>query len=89
MKPIEFKEQNVVLAKDQPQYMPLPVHVMDTPEREIISCWKLTEEERVELLSTGEIWVCQLTFGGPLQPQRLTTSKEDMFGKEYLESLKK
>jgi hypothetical protein len=24
MKPIEFKEKNVVFAKDQPQYQPLP-----------------------------------------------------------------
>ena len=27
MKPVPFTEQNGVLAKDQPQYLPLPVHV--------------------------------------------------------------
>jgi len=26
MKLIEFKEQTVVIAKDQPEYMPLPAH---------------------------------------------------------------
>lgn len=24
MKPLEFKEQNIIFAKDQPEYIPLP-----------------------------------------------------------------
>ena len=46
MHPIEFPEQNAVLAKDQPEYLPLPVcrHGDRT-----ISCWKLTFGERSQV----------------------------------------
>ena len=66
MKPVEFPEQNAVLAKDQPEYLPLPVcrHGDRT-----ISCWKLTFGERLKLLFTGRLWLLVLNFGGPLQPQ--------------------
>jgi hypothetical protein len=66
MTPIEFPEHNLVLAKDQPQYQPLPVFMNDT---ETVSCWKLTFLERLTLLFTGRLWVRQLTFGHQLQPQ--------------------
>jgi hypothetical protein len=66
MHPIEFPEQNAVLAKDQPEYLPLPVcrHGDRT-----ISCWKLTFGERLKLLFTGRLWLLVLNVGGPLQPQ--------------------
>ncbi len=69
MKPVEFEQQNIVIAKDQPEYLPLPAHVVDEPERRVISCWQLTFWERVRLLFTGRIWFTQMTFGHPLQPQ--------------------
>ena len=31
MKPVEFKHQNVVFAKDQPEYQPLPALRIDSP----------------------------------------------------------
>lgn len=67
MKPIEFPEQNVVFAKDQPEYIPLPAH--RTVEGEVITCWALTWRERFALLFTGRLWWSVLTFGSPLQPQ--------------------
>lgn len=67
MKPIEFPEQNVVFAKDQPEYQPLPAH--KTEDGEVISCWALTWRERLKLLCTGKIWWSVLTFNMPLQPQ--------------------
>ena len=66
MKPIEFEQQTCVLAKDQPQYQPLPVY--DDGEQ-MISCWSLTWWERLSLLLTGRLWLRQLTFGRQLQPQ--------------------
>lgn len=68
MKPIEFTEQNCVYAKDQKEYLPLPVHKME--DGMVISCWTLTWHERVKLLFTGRIWWTVLTFNYPLQPQR-------------------
>lgn len=73
MYPIPFPEQNCVYAKDQPEYLPLPVH--RTADGEIISCWKLTLRERIKLLFTGKLWFHQLTFGHPLQPQLPSADK--------------
>lgn len=66
MTPIEFPQQNNVLAKHQPQYLPLPVF-MDGVET--ISCWRLTIMERLTLLFTGKLWLRQMNFGEALQPQ--------------------
>ena len=67
MNPIEFPEQNCVYAKDQPEYLPLPVH--KTEYGIVISCWALTWRERFKLLFTERMWLSVLTFRHPLQPQ--------------------
>lgn len=66
MKPIEFPEQTIVWAKNQPEYRPLPAY---TNETETISCWALTWRERLTLLRTGRLWFRQKNFGRALQPQ--------------------
>lgn len=66
MKPIEFKEQTVVIAKNQPPYLPLPAYV---DERETISCWQLTWWERILVLCLGRLWLRQMNFGQQLQAQ--------------------
>ena len=73
MKPIEFPEQNCVYAKNQPEYLPLPVH--KTPGGEVTSCWALTWRERLTVLLHGRIWLSLLTFNGPPQPQLLSASR--------------
>jgi hypothetical protein len=67
MKPVEFPEQNVVFAKDQPQYQPLPA--FKAPDGEVITCWKATWRERIYLFLTGKLWWSCQTFNQPLQPQ--------------------
>lgn len=66
MIPVEFPEQTMVWAKDQPPYLPLPAYVN---ERETISCWRLTWRERLQVLWRGQIWLRQCNFREPLQPQ--------------------
>lgn len=73
MIPTSFPEQNVVFAENQPQYQPLPAH--RTEDGEVISCWKLTWRERITLLLTGRLWLRQLTFNLPLQPQLPTAER--------------
>lgn len=73
MIPIEFPEQNCVYAKDQPEYLPLPVH--KTPDGMVISCWALTWRERFKMLFTGRMWWSVLTFNHPLQPQLPSVDK--------------
>jgi hypothetical protein len=62
MTPIEFKGQNVIFAKDQPEYQPLPALVIEGNEGEVISCWQLTDEELERLNKTKCIYLSQLCF---------------------------
>lgn len=76
---IEFPEQTVVYAKDQPEYRPLPAHrFADDPHGRIACCWKLSWRERLAVLFRGVIWHEIYTFNDPLQPQLLTTEKPAM-----------
>ena len=70
MKPIEFKGCNVVFAKDQPEYLPLPAHKSQDPEGIVTTCWKLTWRERFLILITGQFFFQQMTFNNNLQPQK-------------------
>ena len=67
MKPIKFPKANATYAKDQPEYLPLPVY--READGLVISCWQLTWRERFKILWTGRMWLRQLTFNQPLQPQ--------------------
>lgn len=78
MKPIEFPEQNVVFAKDQPEYMPLPAFRDSAPTGDVISCWHLSLTERLRLLITGQLWVSLRMFWQPLTPSYFTTKKSDV-----------
>ena len=71
MKPVEFKHQNVVFAKDQPEYQPLPALKLDSPEGEVISCWRMSFKERIKVLFTGKVWVSLMSFNKPLTPSFL------------------
>jgi len=78
MKPVEFDGQNAVYAKDQPEYLPLPVHRYDDPCGRVTSCWELTFLERIKVLFGGKVWLQLMTFRGPLQPVYLTVKKEEV-----------
>lgn len=67
MTPTTFPEHNRVWAKDQPEYLPLPAY---TDSTQTITCWHLTFLERLHVLLTGRLWLSQLNFGNPLQPQK-------------------
>jgi hypothetical protein len=81
MKPLEFKEQNIVFAKDQPEYMPLPGHKVNDERGEFIFCMGLSFTERLRLLFTGKLWCSLLTFNKPLTPSFFTTKKSDLISK--------
>lgn len=73
MSPAEFKGQNVVFAKDQPEHLPLPA--LRTDDGRVISRWRLTWRERFRVLLRGDLWLQTLTFNTPLQPQLLSVEK--------------
>jgi hypothetical protein len=61
MKPIKFKEQNIVFKKPpsmtDEECSSLPAHAYDGG---IISCWHMSVWERIKALFTGRIWFCVL-----------------------------
>lgn len=76
MEAIEFSEQTMVIAKNQPQYVPLPVrYAPDEEGQPMTCCFKLSEEELKEIAETGCLWYTQLTFGHQFQPVRMSTTK--------------
>lgn len=63
---VEHYEQfEVTYAKDQPEYAPLTVLRL---ENGVMSRWRLTDAERKHVADGGDLMICQLHFGGPLQP---------------------
>jgi hypothetical protein len=75
MKLVEFPEMTAVIAKDQPQYMPMPAHVGRSNEGRVTFCWSLSWRERWSLFFSGVLWHQVLTFRRPLQPQLLLVDK--------------
>jgi hypothetical protein len=66
----EFDGQNIIIAKDQPEYIPMPAYV--AADGTVTCCWRLSWRERLRVLKSGTIWHQILTFRQPLQPQILT-----------------
>lgn len=79
MKPIKFKHSNVVFAKDQPEYQQLPALKLDTPEGEVISCWKMSIKERIIILFTGKMWLSLMSFNKELTPSYLSVNRKDVY----------
>jgi len=79
MKPIKFKDQNTTFAKDQPEYGQLPALVINSPQGEVISCWKLSFREKVKILFTGKLWVSLMMFGKPLTPSMFSVNHKDLY----------
>lgn len=71
MEPIEFEGCNVIYAKDQPEYIPLPAKKTDNGH--VTTCWKLSADELAQIQETGVIWLHMLTFNQPLQAVLLST----------------
>ncbi len=78
MKPIEFPEQTTIVAKDQPEYMPLPAFIDSGPQGDVISCWQLTWKERLQILFTGKIWLSLWCFHKPITPSRIAAFKSEV-----------
>lgn len=75
MKNIKFEGCNVVYGKGQPEYIPLHAQKAGNVS---ITCYKLSFKERLKVLFTGVIWLGQMNFGKPLQPQLPSVNKNDL-----------
>lgn len=62
MTPIEFKGQNVIFAKDQPEYQPLPALIVPGQEGEVITCWQFSEDEWERMSKNRCFYLSQWCF---------------------------
>lgn len=70
-----YEDREVVFAKDQPEYVPLPaLPIITTEGRAVLTRWTFTDEERNLIASGADLFVKVLTFGGPLQPVAFSVS---------------
>jgi len=67
----------IVLGKDQPEYIPLPAVFLDTPTCPMISRWRFTEEERLQIAAGADVVLTQLTFRTPFRPVHLQVVGQD------------
>lgn len=58
--------EEIVIAKDQPEYLPLPA--IDCGNGIILCRFELSEEEKHTVAETGSVWLFMHTFGKPVTP---------------------
>ena len=79
MKPISpvvpgFNLPEVTFAKDQPEYIPLPAYRMQDESGTVVTRWRLSWMERLQVLLSGDLWLSVMTFHKSLQPVKLEAS---------------
>lgn len=71
----ELVPDETVYAKDQPEYIPLPV--LRNQVGVVLSRWKLTDQEREAIAAGADIFLSVHTFNEPLQPVRIEIEECD------------
>jgi hypothetical protein len=88
MRPVELDAASIAVlpahelvtyAKDQPEYIPLPVARLRGPEGCVLSRWSLTAEERARIAAGEDLFIEMWTFGGALQPVRPSIGLGEMY----------
>ena len=71
-----YENEEVIFAKDQPQYKPLiALPVGDY----VITRWRLNWVERLRALFVGDLYLTVKTFNRPLQPIGMSLSKPEVY----------
>lgn len=78
MKAVDFKEQTIVVGENQDEYLDLPAFQHNDDYATMTFCWRPTFKERVKILFGGNIWQSVMTFGAPIQPQRIVGEKPSL-----------
>lgn len=84
MKPVPFPESNVIFAKDQPEYQPLPAHRVGDAMGTVITCWELSDEEIQHIIETKKVWLSVYSFNKPLVHLLLTIQRSDIYSDQEL-----
>lgn len=65
----------VIIAKDQPVYIPLPALISHAEGGMITTRWRLTWHERLKVLWSGNLWLQMMCFHKPVTPVKLSTDQ--------------
>jgi len=85
MQPIEPILKNIVLGKNQKEYLELPAYYKTHSSRkEMVCAFKLTADEIKKVTETGIIYLSQITGGNLFQPVILSVHEEDVYTREEL-----
>jgi hypothetical protein len=68
----------IVFAKEQPQYIPLPA--LKFEDGLVVTRWSLSLWERIQVLFGGSVYLGLLTNNKPLQPIKMSTSVQEVVG---------
>lgn len=69
-----LEDQEIVYAKEQPEYVPLRTLKSNGRMGAVISRWTLTSIQRKAVAEGADIFLELSTFGHPLQPTRVAIS---------------
>ena len=69
-----MEAEEVVYAKNQPQYLPLRALVSRGPRGGVISRWTFTSEQRQAIANGADVFLEISTHHEPLQPIRVIVS---------------
>lgn len=76
MEAIEFKEQNIVIGENQPEYGNLPA--LAQTNGIITFCMRLDDQEVEKIVSEGKANITVLNFGDPTHPIAVASDKPDL-----------
>lgn len=68
-----YDQSEIVIAKDQPEYRPLPS--LRNIDGVVLTRWSLTEGERAAVAAGADIYLSVHTFNHPLQPVMLEVAE--------------
>ena len=72
-----LEAEEVIYAKDQPEYLPLRTITSPGPRRKVTSRWTLTQAQRDAIMDGADIFLTLYTFSQPLQPISLAIGDDD------------
>ena len=75
MESLKFKECNIEIARDQPEYK--SIHAWKDDSGTVVMCYKMSFKEKLRALFLGKIWLTRLTFNQDFQPMKISTQKKD------------
>jgi hypothetical protein len=67
----------IVLGKDQPEYIPIPAVYLSTQNLPMVTRWRFDDAERAAIAAGADIVYTQWTFGLPFHPMHLQVTMPD------------